>query len=198
MILEGLVTTLDADGEVHLAPMGPTVDVSFDTLLLRPFPSSTTYQNLCRHGSGVFHVHDDVELLARAAVGRVVEQPRLLPAPEGCAGAILADACRWYAFRVRTIDDSQQRVHLTADVFERGRLRDFIGFNRAKHAVVEAAILATRLALLPPDEVRSEFDRLAVLVDKTGGPAEHRAWAFLEEYLREYTSTSAHAEQGSR
>src|SRR5690606_4864891 len=137
------------DGEVHLAPMGPTVDASFDTLLLRPFPSSTTYQNLCRHGSGVFHVHDDVELLARAAVGQVVEQPQLLPAPEGCAGAILADACRWYAFRVRTIDDSQQRVHLTADVFERGRLRDFFGFNRAKHAVVEAAILATRLALLP-------------------------------------------------
>ena len=191
MILEGLVTTHDPHGQVHLAPMGPSVDDSFDTLLLRPFPTSSTYQNLLRVPSGVFHVHDDVELLARAAVGQIIQMPPLLPVPADCASAILADACRWYAFRVRSIDDSQQRVQVVADVIDRGHLRDFFGFNRAKHAVVEAAILATRLALIDPDEIQSEFTRLAPLVEKTGGPVERRAWDFLKWYVQQNTTTPA-------
>jgi hypothetical protein len=60
-----------------------------------------------------------------------------------------------------------------------GRLRDFFGFNRAKHAVVEAAILATRTQILPAAEIEAEYRRLAVLVDKTGGEQEHTAFAFL-------------------
>ena len=35
--------------------------------------------------------------------------------------------------------------------------REFFGFNRAKHAVLEAAILATRVELLPADEILSEL-----------------------------------------
>ncbi|HMO85457.1 MAG TPA: DUF447 family protein, partial [Lacipirellulaceae bacterium] len=68
-MLEGLVTTLNADGSVHLAPMGPLVGADQDRLWLRPYATSTTYGNLCRTPAGVFHVTDDVELLARAALG---------------------------------------------------------------------------------------------------------------------------------
>ena len=64
MILEGLVTTTDADGTPHLAPMGPTRGRRLRSLLLRPFPTSNTYRNLVRHGEGVFHVTDDVLLIA--------------------------------------------------------------------------------------------------------------------------------------
>ena len=97
---------------------------------------------------------------------------------------ILADACRWYAFRVRSIDDRQPRTEIVADVVDHGRQRDFFGFNRAKHAVVEAAILATRVALLPRAEIEAEFDRLAIMVEKTGGPREHQAFAMLRNYVR--------------
>ena len=65
LILEGLVTTLDDSGGVNVSPMGPIVDPQMQRLLLRPFPTSTTYGNLRRHGEGVFHVTDDVEMLAR-------------------------------------------------------------------------------------------------------------------------------------
>jgi hypothetical protein len=64
-----------------------------------------------------------------------------------------------------------------------GRLRDFLGLNRAKHAVVEAAILATRVAWIAPQEIRDAMARLAVLVEKTGGPSERRAMAFLIDYV---------------
>jgi hypothetical protein len=64
-----------------------------------------------------------------------------------------------------------------------GRLRDFFGFNRAKHAVLEAAILATRTQFLPPDRVLAQLGELAPLVEKTGGAAEKRAFAFLRSYV---------------
>jgi hypothetical protein len=183
-LLEGIVTTLDADGAPHIAPMGPIVDADFNWLTLRPFRTSTTYANLKRSGAGVFHVTDDVELLARAAVGRLERMPSLVRA-EAIDGVILADACRWYAFRVESLDDRDERTRIVARVVDRGTLRDFSGFNRAKHAVVEAAILATRVSLFAPDHIRAELRRLAVLVEKTGGHQEHRAFDFLQMYLAE-------------
>ena len=71
ILLEGIMTTLNADGSPHIAPMGPIVDANFTLVLLRPFSTSTTYKNLKRAGQGVLHVTDDVELFARAAVGRL-------------------------------------------------------------------------------------------------------------------------------
>lgn len=181
-LLEGIVTTLNADGSPHIAPMGPIVDAAFTRLTLRPFKSSRTYANLKRSGVGVFHVTDDVELLARAAVGKLETVPWLVPA-ELIEGVILADACRWYAFQVDSLDDRDERTCMVALVVDRGRFRDFLGFNRAKHAVVEAAILATRVSFLAPDHIRDELNRLAVLVEKTGGHQERRAFEFLQTHI---------------
>jgi hypothetical protein len=58
------------------------------------------------------------------------------------------------------------------------------GFNRAKHAVLEAAILATRTHLIPPAEIEKEFERLRVIVNKTAGPQETEAFALLEAHVR--------------
>jgi hypothetical protein len=62
--------------------------------------------------------------------------------------------------------------------------RYFLGFNRAKHAVVEAAILATRIAILPLAEIEAELKKLAVIVAKTGGKQEHAAFELLQEHVR--------------
>src|SRR5437762_7706706 len=79
-LLEGIVTTLNDDGSPHIAPMGPIVDPAFTRLLLRPFRTSVTFQNLKRTRGGVLHVSDDVELFARAAVGQLKKLPPLLRA----------------------------------------------------------------------------------------------------------------------
>ena len=62
--------------------------------------------------------------------------------------------------------------------------REFIGFNRARHAVLEAAIYATRLHLLPRETIEGEFERLQVIVDKTAGDAEREAMSLLTEFIR--------------
>ena len=184
MILEGIVTTVGADGKINIAPMGPRVTAAMRRLILRPFPTSQTYRNLQAHGEGVLHVTDDVLLLARAVVGPIEPLPPMFPAAK-VVGHVLADACRYYEFRVVRMDESQERVHIEAEVVHSGRLRDFFGFNRGKHAVVEAAILASRVHILPREEIEAEFRKLAVLVDKTGGPQEHEAFAFLRDYVAE-------------
>jgi uncharacterized protein len=183
-ILEGIVTTLNADGSPNISPMGPIVDDVLDRLWLRPFQTSTTYQNLKRTGVGVFHLTDDVELFAQAAVGQPDPLPRLHPA-EKITGVVLADACRWYAFEIESLDDSNDRTSIVARVIDRGVERDFLGFNRAKHAVLEAAILATRLHLLDAKEIETQFARLATIIEKTGAVAEHRAFTFLRDYVNQ-------------
>ena len=193
MILEGIVTTISADGTVNISPMGPRVNEPLTRLILRPYQTSTTYQNLKRTGQGVLHVTDDVELLAQAAVGLPDPLPPMEPA-QAVEGRILTGACRWYAFRVESLDDSQDRTEIACRVVDSGVLREFFGLNRAKHAVVEAAILATRTDFIPGDEILAEFDRLRVLVDKTGGPAEDRAFHFLTETVR--SRLAANAAQG--
>src|SRR5687767_14375291 len=81
LIAEGIVTTVNPDGSANISPMGPRVNRDFTQLLLRPFQTSTTYQNLKRTGEGVFHITDDVLLIAKAAVGQLTPRPPLEPAP---------------------------------------------------------------------------------------------------------------------
>jgi hypothetical protein len=194
MIIEGIITTLDPDQQVHIAAMGPIVDSEMQHLVLRPFRTAQTYRNLKAHPEGVFHISDDVLLLARAALGPVVPAPAL-QAAGGVRGFILADACRYYEFRVRSIDEREERSRMDAEVLHSGRLRDFLGFNRAKHAVLEAAILATRTEFLPLAEIESEFRKLRVIVDKTGGEQEKAAFAFLQEHLDQVVRARSSAKE---
>jgi hypothetical protein len=187
MILEGVVTTVSPAGQVNIAPMGSRLlDDPYGEVrrfVLRPFRTAQTCANLLAHGEGVLHVTDDVLLLAKAALSKLNPPPSLQPAV-GVRGWVLSDACRWYEFRVTSCDDRSERVQFEAEVIHADRRRDFFGFNRAMHAVVEAAILATRLAILPRDEIEADFRKLAVLIEKTGGPREKEAFAFLQSYIR--------------
>jgi uncharacterized protein len=184
MIIEGLMTTTNPDGTPNVSPMGPRVAAEeaadWTRLVVRPFRTSTTYANLKRTGLGVFHVTDDVEMLAAAAIGRLSPPPLR---PWGPGGFILEGACRWYAVEVACLDDADERTTIEMRVVERGAQREFFGLNRAKHAVVEAAILATRLHLIPRDEIERQIAALQPLIEKTGGSAEHRAFAQLAQYV---------------
>ncbi len=182
MILEGLVTTINSTGTVNIAPMGPRVDAAMQRLVLRPFQTSATFQNLRERGEGVFHVTDDVLLLSRAAIEKIA------PHEATAAAAVvncprLIDCCRWYEFRVRSLDTLAERAEIVVDVVFSGSLRDFFGFNRAKHACLEAAILATRIGVLPAAEISAEMARLAPWVEKTGGEQEVAAFALVKRFI---------------
>ena len=99
-------------------------------------------------------------------------------------GVVLEAACSWREIRVRTAKTDEPRALFVCDVVHRGFRREFLGYNRARSAVLEATILATRTRILPIDEILAEYRRLQVIVDKTAGPAEREAMAILTEFVQ--------------
>ncbi len=186
MIIEGIVTTTHPDGGMHVAAMGPAVDAGerltgrITRLVLRPFATSHTAANLARVPAGVFHLTDDVLLLARIVAGGLDGGLSSRPA-DRVPGRVLVDACQAWEFSIEAADVSGPRAELSARVVAVHGGRPFIGFNRAAHAVVEAAILVTRLHILGQNEIRNRLADLRVLVEKTGGPREHEAFMILAE-----------------
>ena len=182
MIVEGIITSVDAGGQMNVAPMGPIVVGDFASLLLRPFQPSTTFNNLAATRSGVFHVVDRVEIIAQAAIGRLTELPAVEPAAM-IEGFVLKDCCRWFEFTVDSVDTTDARSRMPSSIVHRGERRPFFGFNRARNAVLEAAILATRLHLLSRQHVLDMMSFLEPAVEKTGGREEKSAFAMLKEFV---------------
>ena len=179
MIVETIVSTMDASGRVNAAPMG--IALEGETILLRPFRESLTHRNLRETGEGVVNVTDNVLLFARSALDSWVPPHR--PATK-VRGVILEDVCHWREFRVEASDLSEDRGRFWARVVAHGRGRDFLGFNRAKHAVIEATILATRLHLLGRETVFREIERLRPMITKTAGPEEEQAFELIHDRVR--------------
>ncbi|HYF40121.1 MAG TPA: DUF447 domain-containing protein [Gemmatimonadales bacterium] len=179
MILETIVTTMNGEGAVNFAPMG--VEWGDDTIVLKPFLETTTFHNLRETRAAVVNLTDDAMLFAQGAISS--PQFPSLPA-QRVKGVVLEAACSWREVEVVAIDDTPPRSRIEARVVYRGSRREFIGFNRARHAVLEAAILATRTHLLPRQQISEEYARLQVIVDKTAGPREREAMDFLTRYVQ--------------
>ena len=179
MILETIVTTVDGQGTINFAPMG--VEWGEETIVLKPFLETTTFRNLRDSGAAVVNLTDDALLFAQGAIS----SPQFPSVPAVVVrGAVLQAACSWRELEVLAIDASPPRSRIDTRVVHRGVTREFIGFNRARNAVLEAAILATRTHFLPPEQIREEYARLQIVVDKTAGPRELEAMELLTQYVR--------------
>jgi hypothetical protein len=192
VILESIVTTVDPAGQVNIAPMGPAVEEAdaphWRHFRLRPFASSQTFRNLCANRKAVVHVTDDAALFAQAAVETIPSEVALrdyVRRLDESPFYVLTNCCRWFAVEAQSIDDSGPRAEIDCRVIRAEVERPFFGFNRAKHAVIEAAILATRTHLISAESLRDQIDRLRTLVEKTGGASEHDAFRFLETTIHE-------------
>jgi hypothetical protein len=179
VIIETIVTTLSPEGEVNVAPMG--VEWGEDALVLKPFLETATYRNVAATGVAVVNLIDDVRVFARAAISNPVYPGS---AAVAVRGVVLDDCCSWRELELRALDGTPPRARMEMAVVHHGTRRDFIGFNRARHAVLEAAIYATRVHILPRAYLESELARLQVIVDKTAGPAELEAMKLLADYIR--------------
>jgi hypothetical protein len=180
LIIESIVTTTSPDGAINVAPMG--VEWGDERIVLKPFLETATYRNVSATGIAVVNLTDDVRIFARAAISNPL--PPTLPADK-VTGVRLADGCSWRELAVDSIDSTPPRARIVTNVVHRGFHREFIGFNRARHAVLEAAIHATRIHLLPRDLIEGDIERLQIIVDKTASAAEHEAMNLLTSFIRE-------------
>jgi uncharacterized protein len=185
-LIETVVTTIGSDGEVNCAAMG--VRWGESELVFWPFNSTRTLRNLRHRGEAVVHLTDDVLLFVQAALGH--PRPTMRGA-SAVAGSVIEEASSWREVVVTEITpagDGTERSQVRARVVAIGTgTQPPMGLCRARHAAVEASIFASRLKWLGGDRVSAELARLQELVDKTAGPRERAAMAYVRRYVAERT-----------
>jgi uncharacterized protein len=174
MIREVVVTTIDASGNPHLAPLGIIEEPG--GWILAPFRPSTTLENLLSVPYATVNYIDDPRVFAGLVTGR--RDWPLEPAPRGRPPR-LKTALSHAELRVLHIEDHAERPKFHCKIERRQNHLPFEGFNRATNAVVECAILITRLKMLPREKIDSEIAYLSIAMEKTAGPREREAWEWL-------------------
>jgi hypothetical protein len=188
LIRETVVTSRSAAGLVHVAPMGVSV-LADGTYLVQPFRPSRTLDNLLETRAAVINHTDDVRVIAGCVSGRRKDWPTV-PARTVAAPA-LAHALSHEEVEVVAVEDDPARPRLTCRVRHVETLRPATGFVRAQAAVIEAAILVTRLHMLPPEKVDREIEYLAIAIGKTAGPVEREAWDWLMDAVARHRAKVA-------
>ena len=188
MIIEGILTTLNDDNSPNIAAMGATIDVCqidsdglWTAFQLKAFESSRSHQNLKQRPWGVFHLLDNAELLARAALSEA-ENTQTLRAAE-INGWLLSDSVRAYVFILDSAEWASPRATLSAKIVKSHQFRLWSGWNRGQYAVLELTIMATRVKWLPRDEIQRQIKALTPLMEKTAGPREWSGWNYVVDYL---------------
>lgn len=180
VILEAILGVSDTHDKPRFAPMGVTVmdDKAKERVFIRPFSSSKTGALLLKKGCGVLNFSDDVFLFALTALTDI--------SPAAC-GAVLDDVCYWWEITVDGAkkDGAADRWDIECRVAAKKMVRPFSPFNRGKHAVLEAAILASRVYLMqkPRAHLTASIKELEKIVIKTGGERELEAFDLIQSIL---------------
>lgn len=186
MIRESIVITPNADGSPHIAPIG--VVVEGDDLVIAPFRPSSTLANLEARRVATVNYTDDVRIFAGCLTGR--RDWPIVPASR-VAAPRLAKALAHDELELVTTEPDPQRPRFRCRVVHRQSHAPFLGFNRAQAAVVEAAILTSRLHLLPRAKIDVELAYLSIAIDKTAGQREQEAWSWLTDKIAAFYAEKA-------
>ena len=183
VIFEAVVTTVSPSGVPHVAPMG--VRYRDAEVILMPFRPSTTLDNIVASGSAVLNIIVDTRVFAGCVTGRKhwPTQPALR-----VSGVVLDCALSHIELACSARHDDGPRTVLRMARVHEAQHRPFIGLNRAQAAVLEAAVLVSRLHMLPPAKIETEMNYLQIAVDKTAGPEEREAWGWLQDAVARHRS----------
>ena len=184
-IRETILTTVSPAGEVHIAPLGIIEDG--ERWIVAPFRPSTTLDNLEATGVAVVNYTDNAKIFAGCLTGR---RDWPLVAVEGCVAPRLAAALSHDVLEVVSIEEDDTRPRLSCRVAASAQHAPYKGMNRARAAVLEAAILASRLHLLSHEKIEAEIAYLKIAVDKTAGEDEREAFGWLLDKIGDHLSVA--------
>ena len=181
MIYETIIITSTAEGQAHIAPFG--IRERDGLVLIAPFRPSTSLDHLLRSRCAVVNLTDDVRVFAGALTGRRDWPVRRA---EQIDGYVLKSALAHRELELIEVREDALRPELTFRVVFEAMHAPFRGFNRAQAAVLEAAVLVSRLHMLPLDKIEAEVNYLRIAVEKTAGENEWQAWGWLMERIDNY------------
>lgn len=181
MILETIITSQNVLGEVHVTPFG--VQLQGDLVIISPYKPSTTLDNILATQTAVMNLTDDVRVFAGALTKRIAWQ---LCAADKVVGQRLNNALAHQELKLLNVNDDDMRPQLMMQMVHQANHQPFKGFNRAQAAVIELAVLVSRLKRLPMEKITQEMQYLHIAMDKTAGPNEREAWRWLVEAVENH------------
>jgi hypothetical protein len=176
MIYETIISSVDELGNTHVTPFG--IRLEDELVIIAPYKPSATLDNILATQHAVINFTDDVRVFAAALTGRHAWS---LVAAEKISGFRLADTLTHKELRLVKVNEDELRPQLFLEVVYTEQHRPFQGFNRAQAAVIELAVLVSRLKRLPMEKIVQELDYLTIAIEKTAGPRELEAWSWLLE-----------------
>ena len=186
MIFETIITTVNDQGAVHVTPFG--IQMQGGLVVISPYKPSVTLENILTTKHAVLNLTDDVRVFAGALTRRPAWT--LLPV-EKIVGYRLVDTLVHKELKLVKVKEDTLRPQLFLEVLHEVQHQPFQGFNRAQAAVIELAVLVSRLQRLPKDKVLSEINYLKIAVDKTAGERELQAWSWLTEKVDNFYAEQA-------
>lgn len=196
MIFETIITTVDLAGEPHIAPFG--VRYEGDLVIIAPYKPSTTLDNILATKCAVMNLADDVRVFAAALTNRKIgELVSIHTASQAnkAKGFRLADCLVHVELELVEMRDDATRPQLFMQKMAEFNHKPFTGFNRAQAAVIELAVLVSRLRILPKDKIMLEIEYLKIAMDKTAGEREMQAWSWLTEAIENFYAEQAGTNQ---
>jgi uncharacterized protein len=184
MILETIITSQSINGDVHVTPFG--IRIQDGLVIISPYKPSTTLDNILATRHAVLNLTDDVRAFAGALTQR---SPWILVAAEKIIGSRLADCLVHKELKLVKVEDDPIRPNLYLELVHESQHGSFQGFNRAQAAVIELAVLVSRLKRLPLDKITQEMTYLQIAIEKTAGPRELEAWGWLTEAVENHMAT---------
>lgn len=181
MILETIITSVDLQGNAHVTPFG--VRMQNGLVVISPFKPSVTLDNILATKHAVMNQTDDVRVFAAALTRR---QAWAVMPVEKIPGVRLADTLAHKELKLVSVNQDTTRPQLFLEVVHEVQHQPFQGFNRAQAAVIELAVLVSRLHMLPKEKVISEMQYLKIAIDKTAGERELEAWGWLVERVNNF------------
>ena len=183
MIFETIISTINTEGTPHVTPFG--VRYEGEHILISPYKPSTTLANILASKQAVMNLTDDVRVFAAALTNR---QAWALQPANQINGFRLANCLQHVELALIEVREDALRPQLLMQKIHAENHRPFNGFNRAQAAVIELAVLVSRLQMLPQDKIRSEMQYLQIAIDKTAGENELLAWSWLVEKIDQFYS----------
>jgi hypothetical protein len=185
MIYETIVTSIDESGKPHVTPFGVRHEGGGDDMhiVISPYKPSTTLNNILATKSATLNLTDDVRVFAAALTKR---QAWKLLETTHVNGFRLADCLAHSELILVEVRDDETRPTLVMKKIADFNHKPFTGFNRAQAAVIELAVLVSRLHMLPREKIETELNYLKIAIDKTAGAREVEAWTWLVDKIKQY------------
>ena len=190
MIIETIISTINTKGDVNFAPFGIKKRKNF--VFISPYIPSKTLENLKKSGTAVINYIDDAKYFVDCLTGnkrfKKLESVKF-------KGFFLADSLYHEEVKVVSVKNHKIRPTFKCEIVGEFIHKKYSGHNRARSAILEACILASRLNMIREENIRDELNYLEIIIDKTAGKRERSSWFKIKKFIEKYFDESKKKKQ---